>query len=140
MASFFKIVLTYVGVVPGKGVCPGPRNSRRVTFMVGFWEKIQSKERGVDCPGPGQPYPGRHSSIIGQCILRSNYTWPTEMVLLADFSIDGCSSVSSCVEWINPIPLLNVWESVVHDEEGVAKVLLPETPHAAHYNACFQGF
>jgi hypothetical protein len=53
-----------LGVVPGRGLCPEAQSCgsgsggvvprRRLSFMVGFWRKIQAKDRGPGCPGPGE--------------------------------------------------------------------------------------
>lgn len=130
-------MLCLLGVVPGRGVCPGPENSRRVTFMVGFWEKIESKNRGVDSPGPGQPYPGRHVAGDGEAEVNvSQYSWPSEMGMVREDASE--STKGKChMEWLDPIPIPAVWEPV--DEEEL-KSSVEGTTYAAHYNSCFQGF
>jgi hypothetical protein len=130
--------------VPGRGVCPGPGNSRRVTFMVGFWEKIQSKDRGVDCPGPGQPFPGRHTAGDGEHVPSSNYTWPAEMEPIEiPVEKDLTDTRGGGVEWIDPILLPNIWEPV--DQEGLSSsgpsgAEAAPRSYSAHYDTCFQGF
>jgi hypothetical protein len=41
-------------------------SSRRLTFMCGFWAKISARPRGLDQPGPGQPFPD---------LAQTKYTW-----------------------------------------------------------------
>lgn len=113
--------------------------------MVGFWEKIQSKDRGVDCPGPGQPFPGRHVSMDGEPLPRSQYTWPAEMEPVVILTRDNLvKSAYEATVWIDPILLPNVWEPVdklsedftLTPDEGAATT----QTNTAHYSTCFQGF
>jgi hypothetical protein len=139
-----------IGVVPGRGICPGPDNSRRLTFMVGFWEEIQSVTRGVDCPGPGQPYPGRHTAATATATadsppLESRYTWPAEMVPvpvpeLEEMKAAGGAGGTAERDWVAPIPIPTVWESVNEDHESEGKANSTGNIISAHYDTCFQGF
>ena len=104
--------------------------------MVGFWEKIQSKDREVDKPGPGQPFPGRHTSEQGAAVPVSKYTWPAEMTPV-DIPVQPTDrSVGSDIAWVEPVTLARVWEAV----EGDAPTAPINQPINAHYNVYFQGF
>mmetsp|Transcript_23029 Transcript_23029/g.33698 ORF Transcript_23029/g.33698 Transcript_23029/m.33698 type:complete len:177 (-) Transcript_23029:38-568(-) len=138
------------GVVPGRGVCSAPPRSRRVTFMVGFWKRIQSVFLPEGCAGPGQPFPGTnreyfkgiHEGYQGSTSPESynvnsesqqqKYTWHQEMGLLqspdSELDATGCSPVS-------PIAIPNIWEPVVANSSDE-----PSTMIKAHYKSCFQGF
>ena len=119
------------GVIPGKGPNPSSE-SRRLTFMVGFWDKITAQDRGVDSPGPGQCFPEAG---------KTRWTWPAEMALRpgVDYPL---SSAPETLSKATPISVSAVWESVVDDAKtgdgagaGVgAGGALPS------YNSCFMGF
>ncbi len=70
------------GVLPGRGLLPEKPEygNRRLTFMVGFWKEISATDRGVDTPGPGQPFPKQGVS---------KYSWPLEMHFTGDSSNDS---------------------------------------------------
>jgi hypothetical protein len=51
-------------------------SSRRLTFMCGFWTKISARPRGVDQPGPGQPFPD---------LAQTKYTWYVCVVTVTFF-------------------------------------------------------
>mmetsp|Transcript_20103 Transcript_20103/g.28814 ORF Transcript_20103/g.28814 Transcript_20103/m.28814 type:complete len:654 (-) Transcript_20103:234-2195(-) len=123
------------GVLPGRGACPSMTisPSRRLTFMVGFWKTIAATDRGLDHPGPGQPFPN---------ISESNYTWPAEMLPIEIATSSTISeSRKDCPEVI-PIPVSCVWEPIdcllsSHSEERASTRTSPVAPS---YNQCFQGF
>jgi hypothetical protein len=119
------------GVIPGKGMTPAV-GSRRLTFMIGFWKKICARDRGLDCPGPGQPYPD---------LSQTKYTWPKELAFSSsskegeDGLPSGATSASSATSFdqlvdVEPPPVSAVWEPVD------PKRLAPKPC----YNQCFQGF
>ena len=136
--------------------------SRRVTFMVGFWEKIHSETRSIDCPGPGQPYPTRHPSLIhknsseattgkifAQLLITmlnfileeaetSKYTWSLEMQSVL-IPVEECNPVADD-DWLEPTVLPAIWEPVDGVETGNGEVSKAFTPYAARYEDCFQGF
>ena len=51
------------GVLPAHTILPSTSKTdlapRRLTFMVGFWKAISATPRGIDKPGPGQPFPSK---------------------------------------------------------------------------------
>ncbi len=102
--------------------------SRRLTFMVGFWRTIAATDRGLDNPGPGQPFPDRN---------RTAYSWPAEMEVsaLKDAVVNGgdegrAAAAAACTTTaagatesdggpfssrrrpVVPIPLNCIWERV----------------------------
>ncbi len=147
-----------LGVIPGRGVTGASPQQRRVTFMVGFWKRIQAVLNDVDCPGPGQPFPDRNICSLngtsydeGKSRLArrvSNYTWHKEMNLI-EGKEDTTSTECSLVD---PIPIDRIWEpvqSLAISDAGVSgeptcepSDSLTEKPSivAAHYKSCFQGF
>jgi hypothetical protein len=84
------------GVIPGVGVSP-QEGSRRQTFMVGFWRKIQAKDKGRGRYGAGQPFPFDND----------NLRWPREMEINEAQNNIGCNSSrpSTIVRHVSP-----VWE------------------------------
>lgn len=154
-------VVVGLGVVPGRGLCNGPANSRRLTFMVGFWEKIQAETLAPDCAGPGQPFPDtprgnkeeadatisnkeklskkvkklRKLSEKDADVCLSAYTWHHEMTVLQD---EGAVAVPP-QRSVDPIPVDRIWEpvptnSTASNSSSSNEVII------AHYDACFQGF
>ena len=125
------------GVVPGRGLNPAP-DSRRLTFMVGFWTSICARNRGRDCPGPGQPFPDTAST---------RYTWPSEMAWHPDLATPAAQA-ARCDVPVAPAPLASVWERVVPLPASAADAAsggnshADAAPHASipSYEACFQGF
>eukprot|EP01038_Epipyxis_sp_PR26KG_P010057 gene10057-13517_t len=117
------------GVVPGKGSIPilehhekgGPR---RLSFMVGFWESICAKDRGVDSPGPGQPFPDERTS---------KYTWPKEMGMIEELQVRN-KVLKDNVHLHSPIYVEKIWERVEGQGGGAREDAQPD------YNICFQGF
>ena len=108
------------GVIPGKGVSPDPK-ARRLTFMVGFWMSISARNRGLDEPGAGQPFPTSDSK----------YTWPAEVALQQDGFLLNAASVQK----VEPIQLSDVWEPI----EAATGESLAKRPTPC-YGSCFQGF
>lgn len=111
------------GVLPGRGFNPAPyENERRLSFMVGFWEKIRAKPRGMDIAGPGQPFPYQKET---------SYTWPSEMkTFINDIDVKVETHPKQAIPEFVPA----VWEQV--DPEGM-KSLNKKSPS---YKECFQGF
>lgn len=120
------------GVIPGKGLNPFPQrplpdnnasvfqecsNTRRLTFMVGFWDKISATPRGTDCPGPGQPFP---------IVEDTKYTWPAEMAI--DSSIQY--NLDKTLTPVEPQQIPKVWENMTASMAS----------QAPSYQECFQGF
>jgi len=146
------------GVIPGKGLCPAavqqeladdaggsggvpscpPR--RRLSFMVGFWRKINAKDRGPGCPGPGQPFPETSSNSSSSDVLNHTYTWPDEVK-------DMLPSWQERRDWTNQSHVVHpqlvepIWESVNSDDgfEQTNRVL-DGVGIQAQYSTCFQGF
>lgn len=135
------------GVIPGRGLNPRPHsNARRLTFMVGFWKEIAAKNRGLDCPGPAQPFPAADSG--------TTFSWPAEMKCRSEFNkdsdkydnnrscdADSSSGSSNMIQQQSVHHLTRIWEPVeamteVRDATSTV-VQLVETPH---YSTCFQGF
>ena len=121
------------GVIPGKG--PNPAlESRRLTFMVGFWDKITAQDRGVDSPGPGQCFPEAG---------KTRWTWPAEMALRpgVDYPL---SSAPERLSKATPISVSSVWELIVEDaktgNEAGARVGAGGSGALPSYNSCFMGF
>jgi hypothetical protein len=125
------------GVVPGRGLHPSPhKDLRRLSFMVGFWSDIAARDRGVDTPGPGQPFPDA----------RSSYSWPKEMTLSPSLE-EGVLPLEQRKEGgVHVRHLSAVWEPVPV-EGGAAASTAPTASkatklplHKPSYEVCFQGF
>lgn len=110
------------GVIPGRGPNPDP-SKRRLSFMVGFWRKIEAVYRGENNAGPGQPLPSATSS----------YTWTEELAPSLDLSDNGSSVVP-----VEPQYLSCIWEPIDSFKGGsslrLGSIKLPE------YTSMFQGF
>jgi hypothetical protein len=50
------------GVLPGRGPSPVPQG-KRTTFMVGFWESMESRPFNGECPGPGMRMPSDDDGV-----------------------------------------------------------------------------
>ena len=130
------------GVIPGHGPNPAP-GKRRLTFMVGFWDNIEAKDRGIDNPGPGQPWPGSES----------NYSWHKEMQVTPKLNLEALQreieneneskSKRKCINGENNVfgadfqYVERVWEPV--DKDGSSSLLL-EGMRLPEYTCMFQGF
>ena len=116
------------GVIPGHGPNPAP-GKRRLTFMVGFWEKIEAKDRGVDNPGPGQPWPGALST----------YSWHKEMKLTSELDPEALQRESENKDGsdVDFQYVERVWEPV--DRDGSSSLLL-KGMRLPEYTCMFQGF
>ncbi len=90
--------------------------------MVGFWKEICAVDRGLDRPGPGQPFPD---------LTRTKYTWPNEMAFPAGH--DGHQEPTTELEEVIPQDVKVVWEPI----EGGNSIRALTKPC---YNLCFQGF
>ena len=62
------------GVIPGVGICP-LYEDRRLSFMVGFWRKLDAKDLGTNQFGAGQPYPRTDSNFTWHRTLQSKLEW-----------------------------------------------------------------
>jgi hypothetical protein len=121
-----------------------------LTFMVGFWVSISSIDRGLDNPGPGQPFPD---------LAVSSYTWPHEMTFdsFSLFTNDSNIHVedpqplkyeTSCAvdTLLSPTPhepsdyLSVIWEPIKSSSETNAESGSPIKVSEASYESCFQGF
>lgn len=105
------------GVIPGRGPAQSTEG-RRLTFMCGFWKSISAADRGVDNPGPGQPFPTPGVTA---------WTWPGELLERASVLQD--SPPIPLDAKVAPLPVSAVWQP-----------LSPETKGQPSYHACFQGF
>ena len=104
------------GVIPGRGHKSAEK--RRLSFMVGFWDKISAKSRGAGKSGPGQTVP------MGE----KNLEWVKEISFKPD---DESASAPICSR-TNAAPctyVRPVWEPVQ------AEALSSPT-----YEQCYQGF
>lgn len=149
---------SHSGVIPGRGPIPsGDSSSRRLTFMVGFWKKICARPRGLDQPGPGQPFP---------CLTQSSYTWPREMALdslvvspaegggekadgLSDGDINvgvnrsrnGESGEDGSPKCVTPLFVPRVWQDVdVRVAPAGGRRGVESGGTGVPYTQCFQGF
>lgn len=141
------------GVIPGRGPSPDG-GKRRLTFMVGFWDHISARDRGLDSPGPGQPLPDPTTS---------RYTWVSEMMIATKgeggVSVDDEeSAMKSTVSMstnpksnVEPIYVSSIWERIDSTGDistglgdGSAKVESLEKSatqrSTPEYHECFQGF
>jgi hypothetical protein len=93
--------------------------------MVGFWDRIHCRDRGLDNPGPGQPFPDSS---------RTSWTWPHEMSVsnLDSNATPGTAATSVGVSAI-PTLISPVWEPVASTSTST---FAPKP----NYNQCFQGF
>jgi hypothetical protein len=116
------------GVVPGRPSAPHDPLASRLSFMVGFWRNICAKPRGIDQPGPGQPFP----------VPESTYTWPQEMELNLLLTEDTLHK-----PFLNPASALPVHQPAPITQVSTVWVPLSSefiTDEAPHYLNCFQGF
>ena len=103
--------------------------------MVGFWEKFEAKDRGLDCPGPGQPWPGAGSQ----------YTWHKEMGQQAELGLQSLERERESKgigeersESDVPFQYVeSVWEPI--DRDGSSSLLLSGM-RLPEYTCMFQGF
>ena len=97
--------------------------------MVGFWEKIEAKDRGVDNPGPGQPWPGALST----------YSWHKEMKLTSELDPEALQREieNKDVSDVDFQYVERVWEPV--DRDGSSSLLL-KGMRLPEYTCMFQGF
>jgi len=121
------------GVIPGRGLGPADPSRRRLSFMIGFWRDIKSRQLGRGNHGAGQLLPSLASPVSSSYTSSSSVSkmpsWEAEMPPLS--SVDG-SDVTELRSG-SPAPLLeiqNVWEQV--DSTNIA----PQP----NYESCFQGF
>ena len=114
------------GVVPGRGPNPDP-SKRRLSFMVGFWSKIEAIDRGENNPGPGQPLPSAASS----------YTWPKELAPSLNLNPSPSSSDPEA-ESVTPQHLKRIWEPIDSFKGGSS--LMFEAIKLPEYTSVFQGF
>jgi hypothetical protein len=139
LSFFFSLLLCLsdddaTGVIPGRGVCPGPPESRRVTFMVGFWRHIQAKTREGEEAGPGQPFPALHGS---------RYTWQHEVSELEPSHESDTVSPQQAIEFVPPIPVPKIWQPVhpqTQTTSGGGEHTQATLTSSPPYNSCFQGF
>lgn len=131
-AKTLAIVLVVLGVLPGKALLNPDPSKRRLTFMVGFWKSIAARERGLDNPGPGQPFPD---------ISKTSYTWPLEMASQPALGYLKGDRFSEVVER-SPIYVSNVWEPIDVDSTKAdpASIIRKGLAKKPDYDACFQGF
>ncbi len=101
------------GVIPGIGNGT-EESSRRLTFMVGFWRKIESKDQGKGRYGAGQPFPYNDESL----------SWPKEMNIYETTEKIHPNSSNPCnvVRYVCPI-----WEQL-------------QSGGSNDYKTFFQGF
>lgn len=117
---------TYLhGVLPGVGPT-NSKDSRRLTFMVGFWRKLEAKPRGVDVAGPGQPFPDDTTKM----------NWSKEMNFKPEWEQLKREVSQKILSKPNEFPKLArrvdcVWEKL--PVESTEK-------EASNYNKFFQGF
>ena len=112
------------GVIPGKGLSPSPF-TRRLTFMVGFWRGISAKDKGLDNPGAGQPFPDLN---------KTKFSWPAEMSIHHPEGFP-LSSAPERLAKVAPLIVEKVWEPL--DPTLTTGTTEREIPA---YNQCFMGF
>lgn len=107
------------GVIPG--LCPVENiQSRRLSFMVGFWRDIATTEKANYEPGNAQPFPVQNPS----------YSWTKEMNYNKKWvPFDN----ASCSNSVTPNYVSPVWEYIDTNKSSTT-VIDPD------YNSCFQGF
>lgn len=110
------------GVIPGRGPNPDP-SKRRLTFMVGFWRKIEAVDRGEGRIGPGQPFPSPGTALA----------WPKELAPTLHLPDNEDKAVA-----VQPLHLARIWEPIDSFKGGSSLLLgsikLPD------YKTIFQGF
>ena len=145
-----RVLCLEAGVIPGRGP---PPPGRRLSFMVGFWSSITARYRGIDKPGPGQPFPD---------LTKTAYTWPFEMKpmnslfppastptgdrAMTEREGDGEALTDRFVSddtgghsmYDRPIYVSPIWEPIEDNQNSTAPCSTQNmTPH---YYECFQGF
>jgi hypothetical protein len=110
------------GVIPGIGPNPDP-SKRRLTFMVGFWRKIEAVNRGENHAGPGQPLPSAETT----------YSWPRELAPVLDLPHNEQKLAT-----VQPQHLQRIWEPIDSFKGGSS--LLLDGMKLPQYTAIFQGF
>ena len=101
------------GVVPGIGES-SEEGSRRLTFMVGFWRKIEAKDKGRGRYGAGQPYPFEDETL----------SWPKDMTIDPAYASLQFNSSQPCRNVRHVAP---VWEKLQNGDSN-------------DYKTFFQGF
>lgn len=108
--------------------------------MVGFWKNIRAKYRGVDNPGPAQPYPNTTLHVQSEGLMHitpsaSSLKWHEEMTLREFKDVQPKVSLNI----VQPIELECVWEPIESlDDISHDKISLKSSQPS--YNSCFQGF
>ena len=115
------------GVIPGRGAIPGiGEERRRLSFMVGFWKDIKSRNRGPGNPGPGQPCPVMTSETS---------SWQTEIPFEPNWNTTHSKETEKrVVDTAPPAPVYSV-NSVWDQVDSAQPVAIQPT-----YDRCFQGF
>lgn len=115
------------GVVPGHGKPPpsAPADGRRVTFMVAFWRKIQTRPWEADgLAGSSRPLPDPSKPAeIGP----KTYTWHQALALPAPNLLSGSTEPKEVVAKTRP----GVWVPVAQGTEA-------EPADLPDYSECFQ--
>jgi len=90
--------------------------------MVGFWRGISAKDKGLDNPGAGQPFPD---------LKNTKFAWPAEMPIHhpEGFSL---SSAPERLAKVAPLAVEKVWEPLDPLTTGTTEI--------PAYNQCFMGF
>lgn len=132
-------------MIPGRGPSPDS-SSRRLTFMVGFWDHISARDRGVDSPGPGQHLPDPATS---------RYTWIHELMNTENAGnanindkIERSIEVERLTVPVESVHVSSIWEPTESESttapinnttssESSKRVKTQGTPE---YHHCFQGF
>ena len=101
--------------------------------MVGFWRDIRAIPRGVDTPGPGQPFPDPKDS---------KYSWIHELSMMEAKSLQSEASRESSSDLL-PVHITKIWEPVETSKASSSSSSSSSRSSISNmpdYNKCFQGF
>jgi hypothetical protein len=108
--------------------------------MVGFWTTIQAVTREVDCPGPGQPFPGYERGPVGSNSSDiyapiepsnssgkmhcepTNMTWPAEMALVPAAVVEESLRGQPPPRGVAPRHIGAVWEPVTQSSSSSGNI------------------
>ena len=119
--------------------------------MVGFWDRISARDRGVDSPGPGQPlpYPAATRYSWVRELMHTDVGIENEVGFGVEKEVAAESQVSAYACQVEPVHVSSIWEkisdSAITSSSDDSSSLDPSKrtkmqKSAPDYHQCFQGF